>query len=79
MRVLGAILLIVAGVTWIGGANLVSAARRRRLGVPVRTFNLSPVRFNTFTAREKRWLLALLLATCIVALLGLAVLQGAFG
>jgi len=79
MRALGIILLIIAGATWVCGGNLVFAAQRRRLGVQGRVFSLSPVRFKSFTVGEKRWLLALLLATCVIGLLGLASLQGAFG
>ena len=79
MRVLGIILVIVAGIVWLGGSNLILAARRRRFGENPLVFNLSPIRFKAFTTSEKRWLLVLLLATCVIALLGLAALQSAFG
>lgn len=78
MHILGLILIVVAGIVWVGGFNLILAARRHRLGELLLIFSLSPIRFKSFTSQEKRWLLVLLLVAVIVGTLGLAVLQGAF-
>ena len=72
MHTFGVLLIVVAGVIWLGGGRLVVASRRRRLGQPSHVFGLSPLRIKQFNTRERLWLLALLLAFVVLVLVGLA-------
>jgi hypothetical protein len=78
---LGFLVLVAAGLVWLGGGSRVSLHARKRLGRFNRlNFDLRSryVPIRELDKRERRWLLLLYIVFVVLGLLGTGLLNGAF-
>ena len=79
MQSLGWALVVIAGLAWVLGGNAILGPRRLRRGEKPLVFDFRPLaRLSDLNSVQKRRLLGLLIGAGVLALLGLAMAQGAF-